>query len=129
MPKHAINWFEIPVTDMDRAVAFYEAVLGVPLERMDVGTPVAVFPHDDEGVGGALSLDGRKPSAEGSLVYLEVDGKLQDALDRVPGAGGEVVLPVHGNRQRLRLLRVHHGHRGQQGGASTRPSERRGDSA
>ena len=94
MPKHAINWFEIPVTDMDRAVAFYEAVLGVPLERMELGTPVAVFPHDEAGVGGALSLDGRSPSAEGSLVYLEVEGKLQDVLDRVPGAGGEVVLAV-----------------------------------
>ena len=93
MPKHAINWFEIPVTDMDRAVAFYEAVLGVPLERMELGTPVAVFPHDEAGVGGALSLDGRSPSAEGSLVYLEVDAKLQDVLDRVPGAGGEVALP------------------------------------
>ena len=92
MPKDAINWFEIPVADMDRAVAFYEAVLGVALERMEVGTPVAVFPHADEGVGGALSLDGRKPSAEGSLVYLQVDGPIQEALDRVPGAGGEVAL-------------------------------------
>ena len=60
MPKHAINWFEIPVTDMDRAVAFYEAMLGVTMERMTVGTPVAVFPHDEGGVGGALSLDGRE---------------------------------------------------------------------
>src|SRR3954451_12159200 len=94
MPKHAINWFEIPVTDMDRAVAFYEAVLGVPLERMEIGTPVAVFPHDDDGVGGALSLDGREPSANGSLVYLDVAGKLQEVLDRVPPAGGEVALPL-----------------------------------
>jgi len=93
MPKHAVNWFEIPVTNMDRAVAFYEEMLGITMERMTVGTPVAVFPHDEGGVGGALSLDGREPSSAGSVVYLEVDGALQDALDRVQGAGGEVVLP------------------------------------
>ena len=91
MPKNAVNWFEIPVSDMDRAVAFYEAMLGITMERMTAGTSVAVFPHDEGGVGGALSLDGREPSSSGSLVYLEVDGPLQDALDRVAGAGGEVV--------------------------------------
>ena len=30
---HAINWFEIPVTDIDRAQAFYERVLGKSLRR------------------------------------------------------------------------------------------------
>ena len=33
----AINWFEIPVTDIDRAQAFYEAVLGQPLRREPMG--------------------------------------------------------------------------------------------
>jgi len=93
MTKHAIQWFEIPVTDLDRATAFYEAILGVTLERMTVGTPVAVFPSDDDAVGGALSLDDRKPSDQGSLVYLTAPHGVQEALDRVPEAGGEVLLP------------------------------------
>ena len=94
MTRHAINWFEIPVTDLDRATAFYETVLAVTLERMEIGTPVAVFPHDDDGIGGALSLDGTKPSRDGAVIYLDVEGHIADVLGRVPDAGGEVLLPV-----------------------------------
>jgi len=93
MTNHAIQWFEIPVTDLDRATAFYEAIFSLTLERMELGTPVAVFPADEDGVGGALSLDDREPSDQGSLVYLTAPNGLQTALDRVPGAGGEVLLP------------------------------------
>ena len=28
---HALNWFEIPVTDFARAKAFYETLLGITL--------------------------------------------------------------------------------------------------
>ena len=31
--NNVINWFEIPVADMDRAVAFYEPVMQVTLRR------------------------------------------------------------------------------------------------
>lgn len=92
MTANALQWFEIPVTDMDRAVAFYEAILGVTLDRMTVGVPVAVFPTSDDGVGGALSLDDREPSENGSLVYLTALDGLQVTLDRVAEAGGEVLL-------------------------------------
>ena len=93
MPKHAISWFEIPVTDLDRAAAFYETVLDVTFERMDLGGASAVFPADEDGVGGALIVqDDNQPSATGPLVYIEAHGGIQAALDRVAGAGGEVVL-------------------------------------
>ena len=36
-PHSAINWFEIPVRDMDRAQTFYEPLLGSPMRR-DTGT-------------------------------------------------------------------------------------------
>ena len=35
--KNAIAWFEIPTTQLDRAQAFYEAVLGQPLRRENMG--------------------------------------------------------------------------------------------
>jgi len=93
MPLHAISWFEIAVTDLDRAAAFYGAILDTTLDRMELGSPAAVFPADQEnGVGGALILDGTEPSENGALVYLETEGRLQEVLDRVEGAGGEVVL-------------------------------------
>ena len=51
----AIAWFEIPVTDLDRAQAFYEAVMAAPLRREAMGpSQGAVFPYAEPGVGGAL---------------------------------------------------------------------------
>jgi hypothetical protein len=46
--KSVINWFEIPVADMDRAIKFYEPVMQVALrrEKMDCAE-LAVFPHED----------------------------------------------------------------------------------
>ena len=52
--KSVINWFEIPVADMDRAIKFYEPVMQVSLrrEKMD-SAELAVFPHEDPATGGA----------------------------------------------------------------------------
>jgi uncharacterized protein len=92
---NAINWFEIPVRDLDRAVTFYEAVLGVKLKReVFGGKPMALFPFADPGVGGALIVDPRRPpSSEGALVYLNAGSRLELALTGVAAARGEVVLP------------------------------------
>jgi uncharacterized protein len=93
--QNAINWFEIPVSDLDRAVAFYEAVLGVKLRReVFGGRPMAIFPYSDGGVGGALLHDPRRaPSADGSILYLHVGDRLEQALASAKQAHGEVVLP------------------------------------
>lgn len=81
--------FEIPVTDMDRAVAFYEDVLGMELSRQTVdGYQMAFFPRDDTrpGSSGALAKgDVYRPSHEGSLLYFDVtdiDAVLNRATDR-----------------------------------------------
>jgi uncharacterized protein len=95
--NNAITWFEIPVRDLDRAVAFYEAVLGVTLKReIFGGKPLAIFPFAEQqgGVGGALITDPRRaPSGDGVLVYLNAGDRLDQALASTPGARGEVVLP------------------------------------
>jgi predicted enzyme related to lactoylglutathione lyase len=93
---HAINWFEIPVRDLDRAVTFYEQILGEKLRREDFGgRPMAIFPYEEgPGVGGALITDpNRKPSADGVLPYLNTTGRLDAALAAVPKARGEIILP------------------------------------
>jgi hypothetical protein len=91
--KSALNWFEIFVHDLDRATRFYEQVLDDKLRREDfMGTPNAIFPHDDKAPGGALvKMKGREPGGGGQLVYLPVEGKLDASIDRVARAGGEVV--------------------------------------
>lgn len=94
--QHAINWFELPTTDLDRASRFYEHVLGVSFKREHfAGTDMhmAVFEGAQESVRGALISDKRrKPAADGALVYLHAP-KLDESLSRIERAGGVVVLP------------------------------------
>lgn len=93
---HAINWFEIPVSDIDRAQAFYERILGKPLRRetMD-GTQLAVFPSDKDAVSGALCAGsaGYKPADAGTIVYLNAEPSLDAVLSRVEPAGGRIATP------------------------------------
>jgi predicted enzyme related to lactoylglutathione lyase len=96
--KNAINWFEISTTELDRAQAFYEAVLGRTLRREVMGpSSLAVFPYDPTsgGAGGALLCDpsAAKPGSGGTLVYLDATPSLDAALARVTAAGGQVALP------------------------------------
>jgi predicted enzyme related to lactoylglutathione lyase len=94
--SHPIHWFEIFVTDIERAVRFYQTVLNVDLRRENEdGRPMAIFASAvQEGVGGALVRQpGREPTSQGVLVYLDADGKLDACLSRVAAAGGTVVQP------------------------------------
>ena len=93
--KNVINWFEIPAVDLDRAARFWEAVLLTSLTRESVpGTDMAIFPHGDGNEpGGALVRRGGKPSAMGTLVYLDAKGNLDAAIARAEKAGGKVAVP------------------------------------
>ncbi len=91
---NAINWFELFVSDFERARRFYEQALATPLETMDaMGGRMAMSPCDPEsGVGGCLSdSTEQQPGAGGTRVYLNVEGQLDAVLDRVPAAGGEII--------------------------------------
>ena len=93
---HAVNWFEIPVRDLDRAQAFYETLLGAPLRRETIGeSRLAVFGYDEAGVGGCLIAGNGTPAPadNGTLVYLNATPSLDAALARVPHAGGRVATP------------------------------------
>lgn len=97
MPKspHALSWFEIPATDFGRAKAFYEAVLGRPIEPMVMGPITMGFLSSDPGaVGGAIvSGDGATPSMQGTTVYLNGGDDLAPMLARVEKAGGSIAVP------------------------------------
>jgi uncharacterized protein len=94
----AINWFEIPVRDLDRAQSFYEALFGAALRREQMGpaTTIAIFPYDKSvgGVGGCLfaSDRGPQPSDDGAVVYLNAGPSLDKVLARVETAGGRISL-------------------------------------
>lgn len=89
----AITWFQIPTADLDRAAAFYGAILEEPLNVVDSqGGRIAIFPYEPPGVGGCLVTDAH-PTPHGTLVFLNVDGRLDRVLSLVEGAGGRVALP------------------------------------
>lgn len=92
--QNAITWFEIPVTDMNRASRFYSQVLDKPLDKQSFGPhELVVFPYQEPGVGGCLmSYKPLQPGATGTVVYLAVSDTLDAALDRATQAGGEVAL-------------------------------------
>ena len=96
MPS-VIDWFEIPANDLARAVKFYNRVLGSELAAADMmGSKMAMFPcgGDSGGVGGALiEHESHSPAATGTLVYLSGGNDLSEALGRVEGAGGKVLMP------------------------------------
>ena len=95
----AVFWFEIPVSDIERAVTFYNELLGASMTSMDLtetqGTLVAQIPGRG-GNGGMLvqgEVHGYVPSHAGTLVYLNVDAPLDDVLAKVEPAGGNILLP------------------------------------
>jgi predicted enzyme related to lactoylglutathione lyase len=93
---NALNWFEIPAADFDRATRFYETTLGKALKRERVGDmELAVFPYDpSSGVGGCLEAGaGCVPGAQGTIVYLDAAPSLEAALKRATTAGGAIALP------------------------------------
>ena len=92
--QHAINWFEIPCEDLDRAATFYETLLGAPMQRETSVVPMAFFASDRAGTGGTLvKRSFQKPGRGGTMVYLNCDGDLDTVLARVPVAGGLVLMP------------------------------------
>ena len=96
--KNAISWFEIPVTDLDRAQKFYETVFDIKMIPLDMPQlQMRLFPIEDPmNVGGAIcsNSDFYKPSDQsGPLVYLNGNPDVQLVLDRVKIAGGKVIIP------------------------------------
>ncbi|HTD96190.1 MAG TPA: VOC family protein [Edaphobacter sp.] len=94
IPQNAINWFEIPCADLDRATSFYEAVLGRKMHRETLGDPIAFFASHRTGTCGTLvKRSFRKPGGGGTMVYLNCDGDLDAVLARVSSAGGLILMP------------------------------------
>jgi len=91
--KDAINWFEIPATDFDRAVRFYSAIYDNDMPTRDMGhVKMGFFSHEQGQVGGAVVTgEGYQPSRDGSKLYLNGGDDLSTVLDRVETAGGTVV--------------------------------------
>ncbi|WP_258209633.1 VOC family protein [Paenibacillus radicibacter] len=87
-------WMEIPVSNMERAKAFYEEILQVEMHMMPMGdSEYAFFPVQEQTNGGALVKGPlHKPSMDGVTIYIDGKPDLATILSRVPEAGGQVVM-------------------------------------
>jgi predicted enzyme related to lactoylglutathione lyase len=94
---NALNWFEIPATDIERAKKFYEAVFGIEMQAMPVGdAKMFTFPFSPGNgrVSGAIMQhEMYVPSTDGVTVYLNANPNIQDVIDRIEPAGGKIVIP------------------------------------
>lgn len=93
--QNVINWFEIPVTDLDRARRFYEATFAVSMRVEEMGgMRMAIFPYADPATGGALlACPEGKPGDHGVVIYLNGGDDLAVPLARAVEAGGTVLMP------------------------------------
>lgn len=95
--SNALNWFEIPTTDIERARRFYEAVFKITMSEMPIGeAKMFTFPYSPTSgkVSGAIIQQAEYvPSADGVVVYLNANPNIQDVIDRIEPAGGKIVIP------------------------------------
>src|SRR5210317_1065184 len=93
--KNSLNWFEIPVEDFERAQKFYSTIYDYEMPSMAMGeTTLGFFLVEQGGIGGAIAFGpGYEVAEAGALIYLNGGENLQVVLDRVEGAGGNVLTP------------------------------------
>ncbi len=90
-----ISLFEIPATDISRAINFYQAILGINIEKMEMpGMEMGIFPYEGQIVTGVIMKgEDFKPSAYGVTIYLNGGDNLKTILDKVEKNGGKIIAP------------------------------------
>ncbi|HEY2124669.1 MAG TPA: VOC family protein [Chthoniobacterales bacterium] len=98
MSADTLCWTDIPVADLDRAIKFYSAVLGKPVSKQSFENfSYGLLPHEEQNASGCLCVASdsvgsiNKPSQNGPLIYLSVDGRLDEAIQAVGANGGSVL--------------------------------------
>jgi uncharacterized protein len=98
MATDTLCWTDIPVTSLDRAIRFYSAVLGQPVRKLsDGGMEYGLLPHEEASASGCLCVRSdsggvdNTPSANGPLIYLLVEGRLEQAVDAARKNGGKIL--------------------------------------
>jgi hypothetical protein len=90
-------WVDIPVLNIDRAIAFYSAVLDAPVSKQEYpGFMLGLLPGAGGEVSGCLYVsETDKPSDAGPLIYLNCSGRLAEAAAAVTATGGTIIQDVH----------------------------------
>ena len=98
MSADTLCWTDIPVTNLDRAIKFYSAILGKEVRKMsEPGFEYGLLPHEEQNASGCLCVGGdsvgnkNEPSETGPLIYLSVEGRLNEAVEAAKVNGGKVL--------------------------------------
>ncbi len=95
MPKNALVWCEIPVTDLNKAIEFYASVFDWDLKPDDSGpNPVAFFPMADNDSTSGHLYPGKPATGNGPTVHLMAPDTAEATAKRAAAAGGTVVSPA-----------------------------------
>ena len=98
MSADMLCWADIPVTNLDRAIKFYSAVLGGDVRKLSDGkAEYGLLPHDQGNSSACLCLRSdsggldNRPSANGPLIYLLVEGRLGEAVEAARKNGAKIL--------------------------------------
>ncbi|MEQ8475168.1 VOC family protein [Fulvivirga sp.] len=93
--KSYISIFEIPATKISRAIDFYQAILDVKIEKIEMpGMQMGILPYEDQVVTAVITqAEGYNPSGDGVTIYLNGGDNLQVILDKVEKNGGKTLIP------------------------------------
>jgi uncharacterized protein len=98
MATDTLCWTDIPVTNLDRAIKFYSAVLGKEVKKLsETGVEYGLLPHEEANASGCLCVRSdsggvdNTPSANGPLIYLLVEGRLNEAVEQARKNGGRIL--------------------------------------
>jgi predicted enzyme related to lactoylglutathione lyase len=96
--ENSLNWFEIPATDIARATKFYETIFATKLDPLPemMGMKMVSFPAEPgsgKANGGLAQSDMHKPSADGTIIYLNANPNIEKVTERVEAAGGKLLMP------------------------------------
>jgi predicted enzyme related to lactoylglutathione lyase len=98
MATDTLCWTDIPVMNLDRAIKFYSAVLGKEVKRLsESGMDYGLLPHEESDASGCLCVRSdsggvdNRPSANGPLIYLLVESRLDQAVEAARANGGKIL--------------------------------------
>lgn len=93
----SLVWFDIPVTDLDRAMRFYSAVLGSSVKKETTGSiPIGMLPAPNGTQMGCLVTGNQsRPSLDGVMIWFDVEGRLKAAVAAVAPNGGKILGDIH----------------------------------
>lgn len=98
--SNPVVYFEIPVTEIDRAIKFYQAVFDVNFNKEIIdNNEMALFPFENQstGISGALAKgEIYKPTKEGVVIYFKTDN-IDETLERATANGGQILYPKTDN--------------------------------